>query len=116
MKRMQLLLCAMILVGLARVTPAMERMIQEQNARKLVENTLPALGEDPKLMDIRPWRYYWAPEFYSFEAYRGGSKGVLIIYYISVNPWTGDVWDATACKRITTPAVKKEQDLIWQES
>jgi len=106
----------MIILGLAKSSGAIERTIEERTARKLVEGALPALGEDPKFMDIRPWRYYWAPEFYSFEAYRGGGHGVLIIYYLSVNPWTGDVWDATACKRITTPEVKKEQDAIWQKS
>lgn len=102
-------------LGLSMASPAIERTIDERTARKLVEEALPALGESPRFLQIEPWRYYWAPEFYSFSASRAG-KGVLIMYYLSVNPWTGDVWDAMACERLTTPALKKEQEAIWQQS
>ena len=33
-----------------------------------------------------------------------------------MNPWTGDVWDAMACKQITSPAIEKEQEAIWKRS
>jgi hypothetical protein len=105
-----------LILGVGMTSPAIERTIDEQTARSLVEGALPALGESPKWMNIGPWKYYWAPEFYNFSAYRAGGQGVLVIYYLSVNPWTGDVWDAMACKRITTPEIKKEQDAIWQQS
>ena len=105
-----------LILGVSMTSPAIERTIDEQTARRLVEGALPALGESPKWMNVGPWRYYWAPEFYNFSLYRAGGQGVLVIYYISVNPWTGDVWDAMACKRITTPETKKEQDGIWKQS
>jgi hypothetical protein len=99
-------------VGPSLRCPAAEPTISEQTARRLVEAALPALDEDPKFMQIVP---HGVREFYSFSAMRG-TKSVLHIYYLSVNPWTGDVWDAAACSRITTPELKKEQRAIWRQS
>jgi hypothetical protein len=105
-----------VILGASTATLAIERTIDEQTARKLIEEALPALGESPTSMQIGPWRYYWAPEFYNFSVYRAGDKDVLLVYYLSVNPWTGDVWDGMACKRLTTPELQKEQDAIWERS
>jgi hypothetical protein len=95
------------------------RTISERTARKLVEEALVVLGEDPRGVHVEPCAYDWAPEFYTFQAWaRKGdeSANVIEVDYLAVNPWTGDVWDAMACKRITSPAMQKEQDRIWQES
>src|ERR1017187_6840225 len=102
-------------LGLTQASLARERTISRQAARKLVQAALPALGEDPKYMQIVLHKDHSAMKFYSFSAFRAGS-GVLHIYYFSVNPWTGDVWDPAACERLTTPELKSEQDAIWQRS
>jgi hypothetical protein len=107
---------ASLMLAFRITSPAIERTIDEQTARHLVEGALQALSEDPKRVSIDIWRYYSAPEFYNFSAARAGSQGVLIVHYLSVNSWTGDVWDAMACKRLITPQLKGEQDVIWQQS
>ncbi len=97
------------------------RTISEQTARKLVLEAL-ASGESRQPFHVEPGVDYWAPEFYTFDAWRSdpnlrdGEVGVLITRYLSVNPWNGDVWDRIACKRITSPAIEKEQESIWQRS
>ncbi len=105
-----------LVLGLSLPSPAIERTIDEVTARKLVEGALPALGESRTSVQIGPWRYYWAPEFYTFSAWRAGERDVLLTYYFAVNPWTGDVWDAMGCKRITTQEIQKEQEAIWKRS
>ncbi len=91
-------------------------MISERIARKLVQQALVALGEDGHRVHIGPWQYYWAPEFYTFQAWRPGNDNggvsVLQTYYFAVNPWTGDVWDAMGCTRITSLAIQNEQESI----
>jgi hypothetical protein len=56
------------------------------------------------------------PKFYMFEAIQHVDVttvfGVGNATYIGVNPWTGDVWDNTHCEKITSPAIKKEQESI----
>lgn len=104
-------------LGISLVSSAHLRTISEGTARKLVRQALSALGENPQSIEIDPWRYYWAPEFYTFEAWRYGLAGGLAThYFFAVNPWTGDVWDAMACKRITSPVIEREQEAIWKRS
>jgi len=106
-----------VVLGLSCTSLAVERTIDEEAARKLVEGALPALGENQTSVQIGPWRYYWAPEFYTFTVWRHNpAAGLVITYYLAVNPWTGDVWDAMACKRITTPEIQGEQEAIWKRS
>jgi hypothetical protein len=63
------------------------------------------------------WQYEWAPEFYTFQAWRPNpGNGPLLTYYFAVNPWTGDVWDAIGCERITSPALEKEQESIFRRA
>jgi len=103
-------------LGFSAWAPGLERTIDEAMALKLIDEALPAVGEVRASVQIGPWRYYWAPEFYTFQAWRAGEGGVLLTYYFAVNPWTGDVWDAMACKRITTREVQKDQEAIWARS
>jgi len=86
-----------------------------------VRQALVALGEDWPSAHVEPWKYDWAPEFYTFQSWRPGpvqDDGVSVLQtrYFAVNPWTGDVWDAMGCNRITSPAIQKEQKLIWKRS
>jgi len=93
------------------------RTIGQGAARKLVQEALVTLGEDGPWVQIVPWKYHWAPEFYSFEADRHNIvDGLLVARYFAVNPWTGDVWDAMACSQITSPAIDKEKQAIWKRS
>lgn len=106
-------------LGMSLVGAAHDRTISERTARKLVQEALVALGWPSVHAD--PMKDYWAPEFYSFQAYRSGpvaddGTGVLQSHYLAVNPWTGDVWDTTECRPITSPAIQKEQESIWKRS
>ena len=94
--------------------------LTQRAARKLVQQALVALDANQHFR-IEPWRYYWAPEFYTFQAWRPGpvdrdGLGVIQTYYFAVNPCTGDVWDAMACSRVTSRTIQQEQQLIWQRS
>lgn len=99
---------------------ARDRTISERTARRLVREALVAMGDDWSSAPIEPYKYYWAPEFYSFMAYLPGPEingvSVLQTQYLSVNPWTGDVWDNTECRIITSPVIQKEQESIWSRS
>lgn len=110
-----------LVLGVSFVSSAHVPTISEGAARRLVREALVALGENGPSVQIGPWKYYWAPEFYTFSAWRPGlagsdGVGILQTYYFAVNPWTGDVWDAMGCKRITSPAIEKEQEAIWKRS
>lgn len=100
-------------VGISFVASAHLRTIGERTALKLVQEALVTLGATGPSVQIRHWPYYWAPEFYTFQAWRPNpGEGPLLTYYFAVNPWTGDVWDAIGCERITSPAIEREQESI----
>jgi len=103
-------------LGLSAASAELNRTIDAIAARKLVEEALVALGECPS-SSISDWQYYWAPEFYTFQAWCGNTESTPIVpYYLAVNPWNGEVWDAMACTRITSPAIENEQKAIWKKS
>jgi hypothetical protein len=106
-------------LGMSLIAVARDRTISERIAHRLVEEALVALGWPSVHAD--PMKDYWAPEFYSFEAYLSGpvaddGTGVLQSHYLAVNTWTGDVWDTTECRQITSAAIQKEQEFIWKRS
>jgi hypothetical protein len=110
-----------LIFGLSFVSFARVPTISEGIARQLVKEALVTLGASGPAVEIVHWPYDWAPEFYTFQAWRPGVEssngvGVLQTYYFAVNPWTGDVWDAMACRRITSPTIEKEQEAIWKRS
>jgi hypothetical protein len=110
-------LLAALALSVSLASTAHPLTISERTARKLVQEALVTLGENGSSVDIARWKYYWAPEFYTFSAYRHNLKdGLLVTYYFAVNPWTGDVWDAMACKRISSPILEREQESIWKRS
>jgi hypothetical protein len=112
------LFAALLAIGL--VVSARDRVISEKTARKLVREALVAMGDDWSSAPFEPLKDYWAPEFYSFMAYLPGPEingvSVLQTQYLAVNPWTGDVWDDTECRIITSPVIQKEQEAIWSRS
>jgi hypothetical protein len=107
-------------IGIGAFSSARDRIISERTARRLVREALVAMGDDWSSAPIEPMKYYWAPEFYSFMAYLSGPEinavSVLQTQYLSVNPWTGDVWDNTECRIITSSVIQKEQASIWSRS
>jgi hypothetical protein len=115
------------LIGIALVfaisftASALGRTIGERTARKLAKEALVTMGEDERSAHLGPWEFPWAPEFYTFSAWwpgldHGDGVSVLQTYYLAVNPWTGDVWDAIGCSRITSPAIQKEQKNLRNRS
>ena len=108
-------------LGISLVASAHERTITERAARKLVQEALVAMGGGWSSAKIEPWKFYWAPEFYTFSAFQSGvldsdGRGVLQSHYFAVNPWTGDVWEGVGCERITSLAIQKDQESIWKRS
>ena len=42
----------------------------------------------------------------------GGRYGTTPVAWLGVNPWTGDVWDIWACKRLSSTALRRDQAAI----
>lgn len=107
---------AILAVGFSTLSLAYGRTISQDTARKLVHDALVTLNKSGPSVKIARFRYDYAPEFYAFAATWPNPDGDPLIGYFAVNPWTGDVWDIMGCKRITSPAIEKEQDAIWKRS
>jgi hypothetical protein len=97
--------------------PALDRKISEKTARRLVQEALVALGQPVPPSQVRYRTFYWAPEFYTFEAVLGqtGSRPALT-WFFAVNPWNGEVWNSMECSRITSRVIEREQEDIWKRS
>lgn len=96
---------------------ALDPTINEATARELVRDALASRGERGTDIGIGPWLYYWAPDFFTLEAWRPSpTVGTMQTWHFAVNPWTGDVWDAIACTRITSTTIKRKQEEIWKSS
>jgi len=78
--------------------------IASEEARKLA---LLATGE-VSLENDGPSEY---DQFFVFEAL-GPEAGSS---FFKVNPWTGDVWDESGCKKMSTPGLRKLQSKIRQK-
>lgn len=111
---------AALTIAISAYSLARDRIISERAARRLAREALVAMGDDWSYAPIEPLKDYWAPEFYSFMAYLPGPEvngvSVLQTQYLAVNPWTGDVWDNTECRIITSPVIQNEQESIWRRS
>jgi hypothetical protein len=106
-----------LLLGIILAGMSQGRAISKATARKLVHQAVIAMGKDSKGVQIDTWEYRWAPQFYTFSASWPPEKpGPLLVYYFAVNASTGDVWEAMECRRITSPVLQKEQELIWSRS
>jgi hypothetical protein len=98
---------------------ALDPTISTATATELVRGALASLGEFSvrTKIAIYPWPYYWAPDFITLQAeVPHNDSGRIGMRYFAVNPWTGDVWDAMACTRITSPTINRKQDEIWKSS
>ena len=54
--------------------------------------------------------------FYYFAATWPNPTGSPMAGYYAVNPWTGDVWDVSGCKRLDSETLRKRRDAIRRES
>ena len=106
----------LLTIGIAFGSVANGRAIGPATARRLVRQALIAVNQEAPSVRVEPLRYDYAPEFYAFAATWPNSDGDPLIGYFAVNPWTGDVWDINACKRISSPALRREQEAIWKHS
>jgi len=107
----------LVLLGAAPLAVALDPVITRATAIELVHDALVSLGEvEGTDIAIYPIPDYYAPDFITLQAEvphpREGWTGMR---YFSVNPWTGDVWDAD-CHRITSPTIQRKQDEIWKSS
>jgi hypothetical protein len=108
-----------ILLGPSTVGLALDPTISTAAATGLVREALASLGEGSARTKIAiyPVLDYWAPDFITLQAeVPHPDVGKIEMRYFAVNPWTGDVWDAMACTRITSPTIKRKQDEIWKSS
>jgi hypothetical protein len=108
-----------MLLGESSGSLALAPTINEATARELVRDALASLGEDGAgtKIAIELWPYYWAPDFITLQAeVPHPDVGRIEMRYFAVNPWTGDVWDAIACTRITSSTIKRKQEAIWKSS
>lgn len=101
-----------VVLAISSVCVADSDSISQETARNLVRNALVAAGQSPKAFHIETIRNPDAPDFYAFQAAWYNPKGPALILYFALNPETGDVWDAVMCRRITSSAIRKEQELI----
>ena len=108
----------LMLLGASPVAVALDPVVNKATAIELVHDALVSQGEVGAGTDVAiyPIPDYHAPDFITLQAEvphpREGWTGMK---YYSVNPWTGDVWDAN-CDRITSPTIQRKQDQIWKSS
>lgn len=107
-----------ILLGPSTVGLALDPAINTVVATELVRDSLASPGGGTRnKIAIYPVLDYWAPDFITLQAEVPHPEvGRIEMRYFAVNPWTGDVWDAMACSRITSPSIKRKQDEIWKSS
>ena len=111
-------LVIMLLVA-SPVGLALDPTVSTAAAIELVRGALASLGEGSARTKIASYTVvdYWAPDFITLQAeVPHPDVGRIEMRYFAINPWTGDVWDATACTRITSAAIKRTQDEIWKSS
>ena len=84
------------------------RKISEDMARQLAAESLSLT----KYLDSFEAGYPHPP-FYVF-ALLGGKFSSAPSMWIGVNPWTGDVWNAWTCQRMSSRALRKHQAAIRQ--
>ena len=108
-----------ILLAASPVALALDPTVSTASATELVREALVSLGEGNARAKIAiyPVLDYWTPDFITLQAEVPHTDvGKIEMRYFAVNPWTGDVWDSTACTRITSPTIKRKQDEIWKSS
>jgi hypothetical protein len=113
------MLLTIVLLAASPVGLALDPTVSTGAAIELVRGALASLGEGSARTNIAiyPVVDYWAPDFITLQAeVPHPDVGRVEMRYFAVNPWTGDVWDSTACTRITSPTIKRKQDEIWKSS
>jgi hypothetical protein len=103
--------------GLALSAPALDSVVKEAEARRLVQEAIVAMGKGIPSGNLKPLTFYWSPEFYHYQAYLPQSDDKpLLTFSFAVNPWNAEVWDTKNCSRLTSPAIEQEQTAIWKRS
>jgi hypothetical protein len=112
-----LLLMAICISANAQNDSIFRKVISEQTASTLVTAAIVALGVPIPEDNIAALTTYWSPEFYNYQAWLPQpDKKPLLTFYFGINPWNGDVWDTKNCRLISSPAIVKQQQVIWQHS
>jgi len=108
----------LMLLGASHVAVALDPILTKATAIELVHDALVSQGEVAEGTDVAiyPIPDYDAPDFITLQAeVPHPREGWIGMKYFSVNPWSGDVWDAD-CNRITSPTIRRKQDQIWKSS
>jgi len=83
------------------------RRVSIDTAKKLVYE---AIKTHNRGADVSETEKSPDPAFYFFQATWPNPKGSPVIGYFAVNPWTGDVWDFGACRRLDSRSLRKLQE------
>jgi hypothetical protein len=88
--------------------------ISLKTARQLVYEGLRVYspGSDFTRVDVSRIRDNYDREFFYFEATWPNPTGSPHLGSFAVNPWTGDVWNAAGCERLTSASLARLQDGI----
>jgi len=110
--RAGVLLCTAAAVHAVSDQDSGPRKITLSEARELANQPASAHGpvdltESPRPLDR---------VFYYFAATWRNPTGSPVAGYYAVNPWTGDVWDVSGCKRLDSEVLRKRRDDIRHES
>ena len=57
-----------------------------------------------------------APDFYNFDVISHAVKASPMVGYFCVNPWTADVWDFHACKRLESASLRRLQERVRKQA
>jgi hypothetical protein len=110
-------IAALLLLGRMEApgeSPAQKRISLEEG-RKLVY-AIVAVHDPNHEVDISRVDNPYDVQFYYFEASWPNPAGSPHLGNFAVNPWTGDVFNADGCERLTSPSLKKLQDAIRKRS
>jgi hypothetical protein len=110
--RAGVLLCTAVAVHAVSDPDSAPRKLTLNEARELANQPASAHGpvdltESPRPLDR---------VFYYLAATWRNPTGSPVAGYYAVNPWTGDVWDVSGCKRLDSETLRKRRDAIRRES
>jgi hypothetical protein len=114
---------AVIILGLGLATTTglsvglNQQKISVKQAEELVFESLSvfAPGIDLKTVVLMKLTDRYDPDFLYFDASAKNPIGSPHVGYFAVNPWTGDVWNAAGCTRLTSSEIKRIQREIRKQ-
>jgi hypothetical protein len=97
------------LIVLPSVCMAQSRVLTLDEASQLVRAALPAATLSLPKFGLDKYVYPDYPDLYFFEADWDNPTGSVVWGHFAVDPKTGDVWDAIACREYKSHSLKTAQ-------